>query len=637
MWEHLWAPSIAKKQAILLLLVISGAFIALYSFYGYEQRAAIQDALIELTRDQLDFVERIPMMAELTIRGSSEQQIALQRRIGRFERLVATLEDGREAEPGRLPFPPIDGQRRERLLAMKAAWPAVREALLAIVSGSPSEQAAAYDELRAAHRQLDDRSEDLLHAQIALQADLRTEVLNTLVLVALVDALLLLAALGLAHRFIGRPVRLIEEATHRIAEGDFGIQVPVVTNDELASLARSFNAMSTKLARLMEVDKQMVHSQKMEAVGQLASGAAHDFNNLLLGVIGHAEFAADQIPRGSPAHEDLRQILTLAQRGADLNRQLLVFSRRQPITRKPIDMNHALGRAVETLRRTLGEDVTLTFTPGPVTHLASVDVTQLDQVVTNLAINARDAMPHGGAVTIETSEVQVSAKRSNVPRFVKPGNYVALVVRDSGVGMDAETLSHVFEPFFTTKEVGMGTGLGLASVYAIVKQHDGYVWIDSEVGRGTTATTYWPSLVATARAEVSDPETTVQRGHERILVVEDQTSVRAVITRLLDRLGYRVTAVDSAAQAELHIARHGYDFDLLLTDVVMPGTSGPELYRRLVERYPGLKVLYVSGAVDRATRGDCPTDRLLMKPFTASELSSAIRATLGTPTLAMAT
>ena len=380
------------------------------------------------------------------------------------------------------------------------------------------------------------------------------------------------------------------------------------------------------------LERQFLQAQKMEAVGRLAGGVAHDFNNLLTAILGYADLLLDGLPALSPLRPDLEEIRKAANRAGGLTRQLLAFSRKQVLEMRVLDLNELVADMDKMLRRLLGEDIDVLTKLGSELGAVRADAGQLEQVIVNLAVNARDAMPDGGRLTIETrnAELDDSYVRAHVP--VQPGRYVMLAVSDTGIGMSAETMSHVFEPFFTTKEPGKGTGLGLATVYGIVKQSGGYVWCYSERGEkgegGTTFKVYLPRVDAPvdqfpARAVL--PRTP---GSETILLVEDEAALRALTRRLLEKHGYTVLEAGTA-DAALALARaHVGPIHLLLADVVLPGASGPTLAGELLSRRADLKVLFMSGYTEDAIvhRGVlAPNTAFINKPFSGDNLAAKVR------------
>ncbi len=377
-------------------------------------------------------------------------------------------------------------------------------------------------------------------------------------------------------------------------------------------------------------------SQRLEAVGQLAGGVAHDFNNYLTVINNYAEFARDALDEGNPVRKQLQQILTAGQRAAQLTGQLLAFSRRQLLDPEVLDLGQVIAGLESMLRRLLGEHITVTIASEPVSGSVRADPGQLEQVIVNLAVNARDAMPDGGTLRIATAEVELDRDRlerdfADSEIEAKPGTYVVLAVSDDGCGMDAETRARIFEPFFTTKDAARGSGLGLATVYGIVAQSGGLIAIDSRPEAGSTFRVYLPRV---AHRQVVKPQRTAPGragGDEAVLVVEDEPAVRDITERILQRAGYRVLAAADGHQALQLLEREPFEFDLLLTDVIMPRLSGPELAARLGAHNPELRVLYMSGYTDDAIAHHGVLDgetQLISKPFSAEELIDKVRTVL---------
>jgi two-component system, cell cycle sensor histidine kinase and response regulator CckA len=383
-----------------------------------------------------------------------------------------------------------------------------------------------------------------------------------------------------------------------------------------------------------EIEKlreQAVRGQKLEAIGRLAGGVAHDFNNILTGISGYAELLADELDADSQALGDVEEIRRLAYRAAELTQQLLAFSRRQTIKPVVLNINRTVETATKMLRRLIGEDIDLEIHLHTDVGNIVADPGQIEQVLTNLTINARDAMPTGGKLTIEVSNVDLDAEYADQHVSVTPGPHVMLAVTDTGCGMDAETRKHVFEPFFTTKKTAGGTGLGLATIYGIVRQHGGNIWVYSEPGKGTTFRAYFPRVELPTEADSQeDVEPVRATGTETILVVEDEPAVRDLAGRILGDCGYTVHQAGNADEAEA-VMREVDHVALLLTDVVMPGRSGRELYEALAPDYPSLKVLYMSGYTENAIVHHGVLEkgiRLLQKPFTPQALARRVREVL---------
>jgi PAS domain S-box-containing protein len=374
---------------------------------------------------------------------------------------------------------------------------------------------------------------------------------------------------------------------------------------------------------------QLRQAQKMQAVGELAGGVAHDFNNLLMIVKGHAEVLIDRLPQTSPQRFNVEQIQTAAERAASLTRQLLAFSRKQVLQPRVLDLNEVVSGMIQMVSRLIDENIELAFLPGAKLGNVKADPSQIEQVVLNLVVNARDAMPGGGRLTIETSSVELDKNYTSQHAVVEPGPYVMLTVTDTGSGMDAETQARIFEPFFTTKEPGKGTGLGLATVYGVVKQSGGYVWVYSELGHGTTFKVYLPRV--TAFAETPHVEKNVSAptsGTETILFVEDEQSVRELVREYLSGCGYSVLEASDGVQALEIAAMHPGAIQLLITDVVMPRLSGRELATQIASARRGLKVLYISGYTDDSVFRHGVLEggmEFLQKPFNLKALAQKIR------------
>lgn len=376
-----------------------------------------------------------------------------------------------------------------------------------------------------------------------------------------------------------------------------------------------------------ELEEQFQQAQKMEAVGRLAGGVAHDFNNLLTVILGYCELLLLDIKSGEPHLTEISEIQKAGQRAGGLTRQLLAFSRKQIIEPTVLDLNSIATELRAMLGRLIGEDVNVVLRLKPGLAAIKADRGQVEQVMMNLAVNARDAMPHGGTLTIETSNVELDEDYAKTRAAVKPGSYVVLTVTDTGIGMTPEVQARLFEPFFTTKEVGKGTGLGLATVYGIVTRDGGTIEVDSEVGRGTSFKVFFPKADGTdVVMEVPAPLVRPQAGTHTVLVVEDEAGLRVVTRRLLQHQGYTVLVAANADEA-LRLFDANPSIDVLLTDVVMPGASGPELTRQLVARRPTLRVIYMSGYTEDAIvhHGVLQAGiAFLHKPFTSHALGQKI-------------
>ncbi len=380
---------------------------------------------------------------------------------------------------------------------------------------------------------------------------------------------------------------------------------------------------------LRKAEQQLLQSQKMEAIGRLAGGVAHDFNNLLTGIIGFAEVIMFRLDRNDPFHEGLAQIHRAGERAAELTRQLLAFSRQQVLQPEVLDLNDVVNESTRLLRRLIGEDIELTTHLAPDLGNIKADHGQIGQVIMNLVLNARDAMPSGGKLIIETSNVYLDENYVNEHLSSSSGLHVMLVVSDNGVGMNAEIKAHIFEPFFTTKEQGKGTGLGLATVYGIVQQSGGNVWVYSEPGAGTTFKVYFPCVNVSAIAARSGIDLEESpRGTETILIVEDEDIVRKLTSRALEAQGYRILEASNGGEAKIISEKYQDRIDLLLTDMIMPGIRGDELAVWLQQHHPDICVLYMSGHTENAIIQDGTLDanfNFLAKPFTPRTLTRRVR------------
>jgi PAS domain S-box-containing protein len=388
------------------------------------------------------------------------------------------------------------------------------------------------------------------------------------------------------------------------------------------------------------LEQQLRQSQKMEAVGRLAGGIAHDFNNLLMVISGYSEFLLERLGGEPHLRGPAQEIASASERASALTRQLLAFSRKQMLAPRIVNLNDIATENLKMLTRMIGEDIDLVMTPGQSLWSVRADAGQIEQVIMNLAVNARDAMPSGGKLTIETANATLDEEYARMHAPVRPGDYVMFSISDTGAGMDADTQSHIFEPFFTTKGP-KGTGLGLSTVYGIIKQSGGYIWVYSEVGRGTTFKIYLPRVPSVEEPLVQPAVSRsqfqkVEPGTETILLVEDEANLRYLARQYLEKQGYKVIeAADGAVAMQIAVAHEGV-IHLLLTDVIMPGMNGRELAQRISEIRPNAKVLYMSGYTENVIGQDGTLDagvRLLQKPFNLRDLKSKVREVIdATPT-----
>lgn len=387
----------------------------------------------------------------------------------------------------------------------------------------------------------------------------------------------------------------------------------------------------TDITEHKKLEQQFIQSQKMEAVGRLAGGVAHDFNNLMTAVIGNADMLLMSLTKDDPLREDVAEIKKAGNRATSLTRQLLAFSRRQVLQPMVLNLNTVLTDTDKMLRRLIGEDLEMAMILEPELGKVNVDPGQVEQVVMNLAINARDAMPEGGKLTIETANVDLDREYAHKKGVMElqPGPYVMLAISDKGIGMDKETQSHIFDPFFTTKAIGKGTGLGLSTVYGIVKQSNGYIWVYSEPGQGTTFKIYLPRVQGEEALLKKEPgPKELLQGSETVLIVEDDEAVRNLSKKILKQSGYNVLEAQDGEEALMVSRAYEGPLHLLLTDVVMPKMSGRELADRLQALRPEIKILFMSGYTDNAIirHGTLESDvNFMQKPFTPELLSQRIR------------
>jgi PAS domain S-box-containing protein len=405
---------------------------------------------------------------------------------------------------------------------------------------------------------------------------------------------------------------------------------PIRDND---GLIIGVSAAARDMSDRKALEERLRQAQKMEAIGQLAGGIAHDFNNLLSGIIGYTELLRQGVNANDTRRGDLDEIAKAARRAAALTRQLLAFSRKQVLQPTVLDLNALVTDASALLKRLIGDQIRLSTKLSGDLWPVVADASQIEQIILNLAVNARDAMPEGGRLSIETSNVELDDADILHHTVARPGPYVMLAVSDTGCGMDEETRRRIFEPFFTTKGLGRGTGLGLATVYGVVQQSGGHIWVYSEPGRGAAFKVYLPRAesVGDLAAPAVQPAV-VPAGSETILLVDDEAVVRSIARSLLERAGYRVLEAENARDAEAIFYEHMQEIDTLITDVIMPGSSGPALFQRLVSERANLKVLYMSGYTDDAIAHQGRLDpgvAFVEKPFSADELLRKVREVVG--------
>jgi PAS domain S-box-containing protein len=414
---------------------------------------------------------------------------------------------------------------------------------------------------------------------------------------------------------------------HRKKDGTL-IDVDIVSHTITFAGRRAELVLATDVTQRRILERQLQQATKMEAVGRLAGGIAHDFNNLLMVVRGHTELMRNRLEASSPLTHGVNEIEKAADRAASLTQQLLAFSRKQMVQPRVLDLNAIVTDMEDMLERLIGEQVELAIASSPELGRLRADQSQVEQILLNLVVNARDAMPDGGTLAVKTDNIRLDHDYTSRHPGSREGPYVMLAVRDTGMGMDAETQAQIFEPFFTTKELGKGTGMGLSTVYGIVKQSNGYIEVDSEIGTGTTFRVYFPR-VQEERAD--EPETdqvaAPLAGPETVLLVEDEAPLRAMVGEFLEGRGYQVLKAADAGEALRVAGRHGSEIDLVITDLVMPGLSGRELAGRLAHLHPEAKVLYMSGYAEDAgePQGSLPPDApFLQKPFALQALAQKV-------------
>ena len=424
-----------------------------------------------------------------------------------------------------------------------------------------------------------------------------------------------------------KPLATLVHGVRALEDGDFNYPVDMNSGDEVAEVTAAFDRMRCTLKRNEEQSKrlgdQLRQAQKMEAVGRLAGGVAHDFNNLLTVIKGHSDMLEEKLPPATPLHHSITQVRKATDRATSLTRQLLAFSRMQVLQPKTLDLNSLIADISKMLPVLIGEDIEFKFDPGKSLGLVKADPTQIEQVLMNLAVNARDAMEgKGGKLTVRTRNIDHDAEYAKSHPPTVPGSYVLLEVEDSGQGMDAQTKARIFEPFFTTKEMGKGTGLGLSTVYGVVKQSGGYIWVESELGKGTRFQIFLPKTVDTLQAAKPEQTGTYARGCGTILLAEDEDAVRELASEFLRASGYTVLIAKDGLDALEIAERHRKEIHVLVTDVVMPRMRGTELARKLKRCRPELKVMYMSGYLEHNSHPDGyePESAFLQKPFTRESL-----------------
>ena len=447
-----------------------------------------------------------------------------------------------------------------------------------------------------------------------------------------------LRAEGDPEAFKGRVHRLVEEghqqwhSRHRKKDGKV-IEVDIISHTLDYAGRRVRLVVAQDIGERHQLEEQLRQAQKMEAVGRLAGGVAHDFNNLLMVIKGHTELLLNALPPSDHATRKIEQIDRAADRAASLTRQLLAFSRMQVLQPRVMNVNDVVEEMGKLIPRLIGEDIELVLRTAPDLGAIRADASQMEQIIMNLAVNARDAMPNGGRLLVETANAELDRAYSNARPVVEPGRYILLAVSDSGVGMDQETQARIFEPFFTTKEQGKGTGLGLSTVYGVVKQSGGFIWVYSELGKGTSFKIYLPRVdQPVEKGGVPQRLADAPRGTETVLLAEDEQDVRELAREFLESGGYTVIEANNGQEALRIAAEHSGSIDLLVTDMVMPGMTGQQLAARLQQRHGWLGVIYMSGYSEHAATQAAQSvsnARLLTKPFSRNAILRAVREVLG--------
>lgn len=544
----------------------------------------------------------------------------------------------------------IDAQELRDLAKISSTQVALRYGNDIVVSTIPAlKQAELADELRdqAAPEQLQIDGERYWGSLKILSPGLKPPV-SLIVLKSDHEAMAslarlnrLLLGLGLVAVFAGgalvfaicdrftRPLGSLLGGVDALEKGDFDYRLNARGSDEVAQLTRAFGRMrltlKTNEAQRQKLEDHLRQSQKMEAIGRLAGGVAHDFNNLLTIIKGHTALMLEQLQPNEPLYAGSRQIEQAADRAASLTRQLLAFCRMQVLQPKILDLNALISDMAKLLTRLIRADVLFSFRPDESLARVKADPGQLEQVILNFTVNAVDAMPNGGTLTIETQNVTVDENVARSRPVVPLGSYVMLTVTDTGSGMDAQTKARIFEPFFTTKELGKGTGLGLATVYGVIKQSGGWIWVESEPGKGTRFEVYLPRAKG---AEESIPQKIAlpaSRG-ETVLIAEDEDAVRDLASRFLKAAGYTVLSANSGTEALELVKGWGKPIHLLLTDIVMAQLRGPDLAALLRHVYPGVKTVFMSGYQDYGARDGASDDGCLFiqKPFSRDNLLAVV-------------
>jgi two-component system cell cycle sensor histidine kinase/response regulator CckA len=448
------------------------------------------------------------------------------------------------------------------------------------------------------------------------------------------DALRLLRSKGCEEPFIFVSGTIGEEiAVAALRDGAQDYLMKTNLNRLVPAVRRALQEAEDRKNR-KRMEQQVQQLQKFEAIGKLAGGIAHDFNNVIGAILGYAEMGCEEAQSGTVLHDRFQKIRDQANWAGRLTSQLLAFARRQMLQPRKTDLNTLVVEGMSLLRRVIGEQIEVRVVAGPDLRVTMVDPAQIEQVLMNLCLNARDAMPHGGQLIIETQNIEIDQEYCRLHTYARQGSYILLTVSDTGIGMDSETAERSFEPFFTTKEMGKGTGLGLATVYGVVKQHEGFIHLYSEPGMGTTFRVYLPAGTGTAEPRQPKHDEQVPMGTETILLAEDNEGLQEAAKEMLGKLGYRVILASDGTEAVQIFTKNPGQFDLIILDVVMPKVSGPLAFSQMTAVRADLRVLFSTGYTAEAASLNSLTEQgasVLQKPYSLKSLAQTVRAILDSP------
>ena len=609
--------TIARKFGLVGGLFTAGGVVAMAAFYWFIERSEPDAAFLYLAAQLKTTSQELLIYANDVVDDGVGSERLLDA-VARFERDLSSLEKGGPALRHGLPAAPEPVL--DEIETIKQLWPPVKERANGVSRSKPRDPEAERllvqmrEEVGKLVMAADTLSSAYDEHAMGRRRDMRIVLLGILGL----DIALLVAGWWITRRHVLRPVTLLAEGAARIRGGDFSKPVPITTNDELAGFARSFNDMASDLVRSQEKLRQ---AERIRATGELAGGVAHDFNNRLTAILGATELLEAQLPAGT-ARERAAHIREVAQHAARLTRQLLAFGRKQQLKPEVVDFNDLVRTSAEGVLTTFGADIEVNVRTAADLGAVEVDPEQLDQVIRNLLANAREAMPAGGTLTIET-------RNRGLDPNVGPGHWLELAIRDTGDGITAENLARIFDPFFTTRS--LHTGLGLSTAQGITLQSGGHLLAESRPGEGSTFRVLLPRTMAQPRkAPAAVPKS--QHRQLCVLLAEDDPDVRQLVHAILVTYGYEVLTARSGEEAIRLAAERATGVDLLLTDVIMPGLDGPETARRLLELWPQMKVLYMSGYAGDliAEHGILPEHTaFLQKPFTIRDLMAEVERVLG--------